>query len=146
LSGGEIIIYPPKNSSSDFKSELNVIVGNVCLYGATSGKAFFRGIAAERFSVRNSGAVAVVEVSSECERLTEQVDCMPRTSGAVIHLYGISISGCSEGPFVPGFKCYNSIKILSFKCNSFLCTYQCTVVNYTIGLVGWGVLNVLVQT
>jgi hypothetical protein len=66
LCGGEIIIYPPKNSSPDFKSELNVIVGNVCLYGATSGKAFFRGIAAERFSVRNSGAVAVVEVSTEC--------------------------------------------------------------------------------
>jgi glutamate synthase (NADPH/NADH) len=68
LSGGEIVIYPPKASSPDFMSELNVIVGNVCLYGATSGKAFFRGIAAERFSVRNSGAVAVVEVSIKCRR------------------------------------------------------------------------------
>ncbi|KAJ4436798.1 hypothetical protein ANN_16930 [Periplaneta americana] len=72
LSGGEIIIYPPKASSPEFKSEANVIVGNVCLYGATSGKAFFRGIAAERFSVRNSGAVAVVEGVGDhgCEYMT----------------------------------------------------------------------------
>ncbi|GFG41054.1 hypothetical protein Cfor_06824, partial [Coptotermes formosanus] len=72
LSGGEIVIYPPKASSPDFKSELNVIVGNVCLYGATSGKAFFRGIAAERFSVRNSGTVAVVEGVGDhgCEYMT----------------------------------------------------------------------------
>lgn len=62
LSGGEIVIYPPK--SSTFESHKNVIVGNVCLYGATQGKAFFRGIAAERFCVRNSGVVSVVEVSS----------------------------------------------------------------------------------
>jgi glutamate synthase (NADPH/NADH) len=60
LCGGEIVIYPHKEST--FDSVQNVIVGNVCLYGATSGKAFFRGIAAERFSVRNSGAIAVVEV------------------------------------------------------------------------------------
>jgi glutamate synthase (NADPH/NADH) len=59
-------------------SELNVIVGNVCLYGATSGKAFFRGIAAERFSVRNSGAVAVVEVSVEC------ILCLKHPHGCVI--------------------------------------------------------------
>ncbi|PSN37438.1 Glutamate synthase 1 [NADH] [Blattella germanica] len=72
LCGGEIIIYPPKSSSPDFKSDLNVIVVNVCLYGATSGKAFFRGIAAERFSVRNSGAVAVVEEVGDhgCEYMT----------------------------------------------------------------------------
>ncbi|PNF31497.1 Glutamate synthase [NADH], amyloplastic [Cryptotermes secundus] len=72
LCGGEIIIYPPKASSPDFLSEVNVIVGNVCLYGATSGKAFFRGIAAERFSVRNSGAVAVVEGVGDhgCEYMT----------------------------------------------------------------------------
>lgn len=60
LCGGTVIIYPPKESL--FESHLNVIVGNVCLYGATSGKAFFRGIAAERFCVRNSGVTAVVEV------------------------------------------------------------------------------------
>ncbi len=48
--------------SEDFKSEDNIIVGNVVLYGATAGKAFFRGQSAERFCVRNSGATAVVEV------------------------------------------------------------------------------------
>nr|XP_014291761.1 glutamate synthase [NADH], amyloplastic isoform X1 [Halyomorpha halys] len=70
LCGGEIVIYPPK--TSDFDSGQNVIVGNVCLYGATSGKAFFRGIAAERFSVRNSGAVTVVEGVGDhgCEYMT----------------------------------------------------------------------------
>ena len=70
LSGGKIIVYPPK--SSRFKAEENVIVGNVCLYGATSGKAFFRGIAAERFCVRNSGALAVVEGVGDhgCEYMT----------------------------------------------------------------------------
>ncbi|KAI9277575.1 hypothetical protein BY458DRAFT_554293 [Sporodiniella umbellata] len=70
LSGGKIAIYPPKCSS--FKSEENVIVGNVCLYGATSGQAFFRGIAAERFCVRNSGARAVCEGVGDhgCEYMT----------------------------------------------------------------------------
>ncbi|KAL1932347.1 hypothetical protein VTP01DRAFT_9403 [Rhizomucor pusillus] len=70
LSGGKIAIYPPKNSV--FKSEENVIVGNVCLYGATSGKAYFRGIAAERFCVRNSGAHAVCEGVGDhgCEYMT----------------------------------------------------------------------------
>jgi GXGXG motif len=58
LSGGRLIVYPPRNSQ--FKAEENVIVGNVCLYGATYGEAI-RGIAAERFAVRNSGANAVVE-------------------------------------------------------------------------------------
>jgi glutamate synthase (NADPH/NADH) len=59
LSGGTIAVYPP--STSTFAAEENVIVGNVCLYGAVSGEAFFRGVAAERFCVRNSGASAVVE-------------------------------------------------------------------------------------
>jgi glutamate synthase (NADPH/NADH) len=59
LSGGKLIIYPPKVSK--FKAEENIIIGNVCLYGATSGKAFFNGVAAERFAVRNSGAISVVE-------------------------------------------------------------------------------------
>ncbi|KAH1023919.1 hypothetical protein HUJ05_003496 [Dendroctonus ponderosae] len=70
LSGGSIVIYPPK--TSPFESHLNVIVGNVCLYGATSGSAFFRGIASERFAVRNSGAVAVVEGVGDhgCEYMT----------------------------------------------------------------------------
>ena len=62
LSGGEVVIYPPKNMSAEYKSEENILVGNVVLYGATAGKAFFRGQAAERFCVRNSGATAVCEV------------------------------------------------------------------------------------
>ena len=59
LSGGILAVYPPK--ASTFKPEENVIVGNVCLYGAVKGEAYFSGIAAERFCVRNSGAQAVVE-------------------------------------------------------------------------------------
>ena len=70
LSGGRLIIYPPKKST--FKAEENIIIGNVCLYGATSGEAFIRGIAAERFAVRNSGANAVVEGTGDhgCEYMT----------------------------------------------------------------------------
>lgn len=70
MSGGRLIVYPPKNSA--FKAEENIIVGNVCLYGATSGNAYFRGIAAERFAVRNSGAHAVVEGVGDhgCEYMT----------------------------------------------------------------------------
>ena len=62
LSGGKIAVYPKEEVINDgFVPEDNVVVGNVCLYGATSGKAFFRGKAGERFCVRNSGALAVVE-------------------------------------------------------------------------------------
>jgi glutamate synthase (NADPH/NADH) large chain len=70
LSGGKIIIYPP--SESPFRPEDNIIVGNVCLYGATAGQAFFRGRAAERFGVRNSGAHAVIEGVGDhgCEYMT----------------------------------------------------------------------------
>ena len=70
LSGGRIIVYPPKEST--FVPEENVIVGNVVLYGATGGRAFFRGKAAERFCVRNSGARAVVEGVGDhgCEYMT----------------------------------------------------------------------------
>jgi glutamate synthase (NADPH/NADH) len=59
LSGGVIAVFPP--AASTYKAEESVIVGNVCLYGATRGEAYFRGVAAERFCVRNSGAQAVVE-------------------------------------------------------------------------------------
>lgn len=59
LSGGKLAVVPPENSN--FKAEENIIVGNVALYGATSGEAYINGIAGERFAVRNSGAVAVVE-------------------------------------------------------------------------------------
>ena len=70
LSGGRLIVYPPKQST--FKAEENIIIGNVCLYGATSGEAFIRGIAAERFAVRNSGANAVIEGTGDhgCEYMT----------------------------------------------------------------------------
>ena len=70
LSGGRIAVYPPANSS--FNAEDNFISGNVCLYGATSGEAFFRGQVAERFCVRNSGASTVVEGVGDhgCEYMT----------------------------------------------------------------------------
>ena len=57
------MIYPPKDLPAEFRSEDNIIVGNVALYGATQGKVFLRGQTAERFCVRNSGATAVAEVS-----------------------------------------------------------------------------------
>jgi glutamate synthase domain-containing protein 3 len=70
LSGGKIIIYPPREST--FKAEENILIGNVALYGATSGRAFFRGQSAERFCVRNSGAMAVIEGVGDhgCEYMT----------------------------------------------------------------------------
>ena len=70
LSGGKLIVYPPKGSR--FKQDENIIIGNVALYGATSGKAFINGVAGERFCVRNSGALAVVEGVGDhgCEYMT----------------------------------------------------------------------------
>ncbi len=70
LSGGRIIVYPP--AGSRFAPEENIIIGNVALYGATSGEAFFNGVAGERFAVRNSGATAVVEGVGDhgCEYMT----------------------------------------------------------------------------
>ena len=70
LSGGKLIVYPPKGSR--FKADENIIIGNVALYGATSGKAFINGVAGERFCVRNSGAIAVVEGVGDhgCEYMT----------------------------------------------------------------------------
>ncbi len=70
LSGGKLIVYPPREST--FVPEENILVGNVCLYGATDGYAFFRGRAAERFCVRNSGAWAVIEGVGDhaCEYMT----------------------------------------------------------------------------
>ncbi len=70
LSGGRLIVYPPANAA--YKAEENIIIGNVALYGATSGKAFINGIAGERFAVRNSGAYAVVEGVGDhgCEYMT----------------------------------------------------------------------------
>src|SRR5213075_328101 len=70
LSGGKLIIYP--SDKAKFKAEDNIIIGNVALYGATSGEAYFRGMAGERFAVRNSGVNAVVEAVGDhgCEYMT----------------------------------------------------------------------------
>ncbi|WMJ89497.1 glutamate synthase large subunit [Anaerocolumna sp. MB42-C2] len=70
LSGGKLLVYPPKESK--FAAEDNIIIGNVALYGATSGKVFINGVAGERFCVRNSGATAVVEGVGDhgCEYMT----------------------------------------------------------------------------
>jgi glutamate synthase domain-containing protein 2/glutamate synthase domain-containing protein 1/glutamate synthase domain-containing protein 3 len=72
LSGGVIAVRPREGMSGDFVAERNVIVGNTVLYGATAGRAFFRGLAGERFAVRNSGAWAVVEGVGDhgCEYMT----------------------------------------------------------------------------
>lgn len=118
LCGGTIIIKPPQEST--FQSHLNVIVGNVCLYGATSGKAFFRGIAAERFCVRNSGATAVVEGVGDhgCEYMTGGTvvvlgltgrNFAAGMSGGIAYVYDIdgTFRGKTNGKFkikIHGFK------------------------------------------
>ena len=70
LSGGKLIVYPPKGVK--YRHEDNIIIGNVALYGATSGKAYINGVAGERFALRNSGATAVVEGVGDhgCEYMT----------------------------------------------------------------------------
>ena len=70
LSGGKIVVHPPRTAT--FVAEENIIIGNVALYGATSGEAYIRGVAGERFAVRNSGAHAVVEGVGDhgCEYMT----------------------------------------------------------------------------
>src|SRR5262249_47315064 len=70
LSGGKLSVFQPE--SAEFKAEDNIIIGNVALYGATGGKAYIRGIAGERFALRNSGASAVVEGVGDhgCEYMT----------------------------------------------------------------------------
>ncbi|GKY97518.1 hypothetical protein MPSEU_000710000 [Mayamaea pseudoterrestris] len=99
LSGGKIAVYPASSVIEDgFVPEHNVVVGNVCLYGATSGKAFFRGKAGERFCVRNSGALAVVEGVGDhgCEYMTGgAMVCLGETgrnfaagmSGGIAYIY-----------------------------------------------------------
>ncbi|VDK48783.1 unnamed protein product [Anisakis simplex] len=88
LSGGKIIVRPPKDAI--FKSHENTIIGNVALYGATSGEAFFRGIGGERFAVRNSGAIAVIEAVGDhgCEYMTGGrvviLDCIGRNFAAAM--------------------------------------------------------------
>jgi glutamate synthase (NADPH/NADH) large chain len=72
LSGGRLVVRPPAATHPDFVAERNIIAGNVLLYGATGGEAFFRGVVGERFCVRNSGATAVVEGVGDhgCEYMT----------------------------------------------------------------------------
>lgn len=108
LSGGEVTIFPEKDLPSDYQTDQNVIVGNVCLYGATSGKAFFRGIAAERFGVRNSGAIAVVEGVGDhgCEYMT----------GGVVVILGITGRNFAAG--MSGGIAYVYDKNLERKCNT----------------------------
>jgi glutamate synthase (NADPH/NADH) large chain len=87
LSGGRIVMYPPRGSS--FLPEESVLLGNVALYGATSGEAFLSGVAGERFAVRNSGATAVVEgVGDHC--------CEYMTKGLVVVL-GSCGRNCAAG-------------------------------------------------
>jgi glutamate synthase (NADPH/NADH) large chain len=73
LSGGKLIVYPPRESA--FRPEENILIGNTVLYGATGGEAYFNGVAGERFAVRNSGAMAVVEGVGDhgCEYMTKGV-------------------------------------------------------------------------
>ena len=99
LSGGKISVAPSQEVIDDgFMPEEHVVVGNVCLYGATSGKAFFRGKAGERFCVRNSGALAVVEGVGDhgCEYMTGGIMvCLGETgrnfaagmSGGIAYIY-----------------------------------------------------------
>ena len=70
LSGGKLIVYPPKDST--FKADQNILIGNVAFYGATSGESYINGMAGERFAVRNSGVKAVVEGVGDhaCEYMT----------------------------------------------------------------------------
>jgi len=116
LSGGTVVITPPEESP--FESHLNVIVGNVCLYGATSGKAFFRGIAAERFCVRNSGATAVVEGVGDhgCEYMTGGVcvilgltgrNFAAGMSGGIAYVYDI------DGSFAGGKVNLESVELVA---------------------------------
>jgi glutamate synthase domain-containing protein 2/glutamate synthase domain-containing protein 1/glutamate synthase domain-containing protein 3 len=81
LSGGKIVVYPPRTSS--FLPEKNILIGNTVLYGATSGEAYFNGVAGERFAVRNSGAVTVVEGVGDhgCEYMTNGTVVILGTTG-----------------------------------------------------------------
>ncbi|MEO7275086.1 MAG: glutamate synthase large subunit, partial [Vicinamibacterales bacterium] len=109
LSGARLIVYPPPRAG--FVAEDNIIIGNVALYGATSGEAYFRGIAGERFAVRNSGARAVVEGVGDhgCEYMTAgHVLILGRTgrnfaagmSGGVA--YVLNVDGAFERRCNPG--------------------------------------------
>ena len=90
MSGGRIVVQP--HPKSDYVAEENIIVGNTLLYGATGGEAYFRGLAGERFAVRNSGAVAVVEGVGDhgCEYMTGGIVVV---LGATGRNFGAGMSG-----------------------------------------------------
>ncbi|HUQ90394.1 MAG TPA: glutamate synthase large subunit [Bryobacteraceae bacterium] len=90
LSGGRLIVYPQRGSN--FQAEQNIIVGNVVLYGATSGEAYFNGMAGERFAVRNSGATTVVESVGDhgCEYMTKGLAVILGSTG---RNFGAGMSG-----------------------------------------------------
>ena len=107
LSGGRLIVYPPE--SSTFVPEDNILVGNVVLYGATSGEAFFNGVVGERFAVRNSGATAVVEGLGDhgCEYMTNGLVIVLGKTGrnfAAGMSGGIAYVLDEQGEFA-GFRC-----------------------------------------
>ena len=107
LSGGRLIVYPP--DSSTFVPEDNILVGNVVLYGATSGEAFFNGVVGERFAVRNSGATAVVEGLGDhgCEYMTNGLVIVLGKTGrnfAAGMSGGIAYVLDEQGEFA-GFRC-----------------------------------------
>ena len=81
LSGGQIVVFPPHEAT--FKADENIIIGNVSLYGATGGEVFIRGVAGERFAVRNSGATVVVEGCGDhgCEYMTKGVAVVLGSTG-----------------------------------------------------------------
>jgi len=109
LSGGWLIVRQP--DAAPREAAANIIVGNTCLYGATGGEAFFAGVAGERFAVRNSGAVAVVEGTGDhgCEYMTGGrvvvLGCVGRNfaagmSGGVAYVYGMAETQCNRAGVV----------------------------------------------
>ncbi len=100
LSGGKLVLRPPDNTHPDFKPQTSIIAGNVALYGATSGQAFFRGTVGERFCVRNSGAIAVAEGVGDhaCEYMTGGTVVI---LGATGRNFGAGMSGGAAFIFDP---------------------------------------------
>src|SRR5207249_3509198 len=96
LSGGRIIVKPPRNSA--IVPEESIIVGNTVLYGAIDGECYFRGIAGERFAVRNSGAIAVVEGAGDFEKLCNMamVELEPVLSEEMVNEHAYHASGDLE--------------------------------------------------
>jgi glutamate synthase domain-containing protein 3 len=117
LSGGLIAVHPPREAT--FKAEENIVIGNVALYGATAGEAFFRGMAGERFAVRNSGAAAVVEGVGDhgCEYMTRGIVIVLGKTG---RNFAAGMSGgvafvLDEDRTFPGRCNTNAVELVGFK-------------------------------